>query len=134
MRLSLLCLFGALACAAQTAVAPPSLGVLHDCEGRPRRVFGTPGAFLIGPPEAAQGSSTLPAPDGVRIEGRALIVRDGTGAEKRIPLTERSAGLQRLAPGWLTALPFLIRLNADGATVYRLPIAACGSQSKEAAR
>jgi hypothetical protein len=136
MRTTILCLLLALACAAETSVAPPSIGLIRDCEGRLRPVLGTPGAFLLGPPEAAHAPATDMAalPQGARIEGRILILHTAGGSEKRVPLPEAAARLQRLAPGWLAALPFAIRLTADSATVYRLPMKACAARNAEAAQ
>jgi hypothetical protein len=128
MRAATLCLLLALAGAAETSVAPPGIGVIRDCEGHVRRVLGTAGAFVLGPPEAAQLSEPA-APENARLEGRTLILRNADGSEKRVRLPEPAAGLQRLAAGWLAATPFAIRLTAGGATVYRLPMRACTSRS-----
>ena len=40
-----------------------------DCQGNARRVFGTHGAFVLGPPEPAQTASRLRLPDGMKMEG-----------------------------------------------------------------
>src|SRR5579883_1984647 len=102
-------------CTAETAVAPPSIGVIHDCAGRSRRLFGTPGAFVLGPPEAEKNA---PARIGLQIEGKVLVV-----GERRVQLPEKAVQPERVTSEWVTALPFLVRLTAGGATVYRLPMA-----------
>ena len=137
-RAAILCSLPALACAAETSVAPPSIGVVRDCEGRARRVFGAPGAFLLGPAESLTHAGAPPPEDAkiedAKIEGRTLILRKADGSEKRVQLPETAAGLQRMGSGWLAAPPFAIKLTADGAIVYRLPMKACGGRSAEAGR
>jgi hypothetical protein len=125
MPAAVLCLLPVLACAAETSVAPPAIGTVRDCEGRIRQVFGVPGAFVLGSAGAAQSSATPPAPEGARLEGRTLVLRQADGSERRVPLGAAAGRLQRMAPGWLAALPFAIKLTADSATVYRLPMQVC---------
>jgi hypothetical protein len=125
MRIAILSVLLALVCAAETSVAPPSIGLIQDCQGHTRRVFGTPGAFLLGPPQAVRSVRLLSLPEGARIEGRNLIVRRGDGSEKRISLPEPAGELQSLDGGWLVAPPFAIRPTADGAAIYRLPMKGC---------
>ena len=130
----MLCILLALACAAETSVAPPSIGVVRDCQGHNRRVFGMPGAFLLGPPETAKTGAVLPLPEGASIQDRTLILPGANGSERRVSLPEpATAGLQSLAHGWLAAPPFVIRLTTEGATIYRLPMPGCASRTAEAA-
>src|SRR4051794_16657990 len=107
MRAAMLCILLALACAAETSVAPPSIGVVRDCQGHNRRVFGMPGAFLLGPPESTKAVAVLPLPERVRIQDRTLVLPKADGSEMRVSLPERAmAGLQSLGHGWLAAPPF----------------------------
>ena len=129
MRAPLLCTFVALAGAAETTVAPPSIGLVQDCQGHVRRVFGAPGAFLLGPPETASSIGVPPLPEGVTVEGRKLIVHRA-GRVERISLPETASQLQSIAHGWVAAAPFLVRLTADGAAIYRLPMTGCSEVSK----
>jgi len=110
-------------------LAPPEIGVVRDCSGHVRRVYGSGGAFVMGgienlelPPEAADA----------RVEGRVLILHRADGSEQRVPLPERAAEVRRMGPGWLAAPPFAIQVTADSAMVYRLPMKACAAA--EAAR
>jgi len=133
MRAAVVSVLLALACNAETSLAPPSIGVVRDCDGRFRRVFGSPGAFLLGAPEAAPGDG-LQVPDDARIDGRILILSKIDGSEKRIVLPEATSGLRRLSSIWLAAPPFAIQLTAGGAVVYRLPMKACAGASAEIRR
>ena len=134
MRTAILSLLMALACRGETSVAPPSIGVVRDCDGRIRRVFGVPGAFLLGQPEAATDPAVLAPPRRARIEGRSLIILTAEGIEKRIALPHAAGPLQRMDEGWLAAQPFAIRLTGDGASIYRLPMKACAASFTEVAR
>ena len=131
MRAAVFCVLLAFACAAETSVAPPLVGVVRDCAGQVHRVFGVGGAFLLGP---AENTELPPEPAGAKIEGRTLILHSADGPEKRIPLPGPATGLHRMAPGWLAAPPFAIKLTAGGAIVYRLPMQACSSRAAEATR
>lgn len=122
MRALVLCAGLSLICAAQTSVSPPMLGVVRDCAGQIRRVFGVGGAFRLGPAENLE----LPTePGNARIEAGVLVLYRAGEAEKRIPLPAPAAALRRMGPGWLAAAPFAIKLTADGAIVYRLPMKGC---------
>jgi hypothetical protein len=76
----------------------------------------------------------LKAPQNAKIEGRALILRNAAGTERRVPLPETAGWLQRIGSGWLAAPPFAIKLTRDSAIVYRLPMKACSEPSSENAR
>jgi hypothetical protein len=122
----------ALACAAETSVTPPSIGSVRDCDGRLRRVFGTPGAFVLGPP-AAEGPAAEQRKGPVRaarVQGRTLILVRADGSEKQLQLPGPAATLQRIDKDWLAAVPFAIRLKDGDATVYRLPMKACAAHAE----
>jgi hypothetical protein len=104
---------------------------VQDCAGQERRVFGVGGAFLLGP---AEKTELPPETAGAKIEGRTLILRRVDGGPKRVPLPGPAGRLQNMGPGWLAALPFAIKLTADGAIVYRLPLAACAIRAQEASQ
>jgi hypothetical protein len=121
----------ACACFGQTSVAPPFIGIVRDCAGQGHRVFGVGGAFRLGPAEKTE----LPTePADAKIEGGAVILRRADGSEKRLPLPDAAAELRHMGPGWLAAVPFAIKLTADGAMIYRLPMKACVSKGAEAPR
>ena len=126
-------LYAALAggCLAQTSVEPPLVGVIRDCAGQVRRVYGVGGAFLLRPGEKTE---LPPAAARARVEGRTLILRRADGEEKRLPLPAPAAAVHQMGPGWLAAPPFAIKLTADGAIVYRLPMKGCASRAEETAR
>jgi hypothetical protein len=131
MRGFILCLLATLAAAGETTVAIPAIGIVRDCEGHSRRLFGAHGAFLLGPPEPA--SKTEQPPD-ARIDGRTLILLKRDGSEERILLPDSVAEPQHLAEGWVAAPPFLLKLTSGGPKIYRLPMKACGVRSTEAGR
>jgi hypothetical protein len=122
MRALVLCAGLSLICAAQTSVSAPMLGIVRDCAGQIRRVFGVGGAFRLGP---AEDLALPPEPADARIEAEVLVLRRGGEAEKRIPLPGKAAALHHMGPGWLAAAPFALKLTADGAIVYRLPMKGC---------
>jgi len=111
--------------AADVSVSAPAIGSIRDCDGRIRQVFGTPGAFVLGPAAGERSDAMRPAPRGATLERKTLILRRAGGSETRITLSESATRLQSMSAGWVAALPFAIRLTSDGATVYRLPMKAC---------
>ena len=129
MRALILCLLATLAAAGETTVAIPAIGIVRDCEGYSRRLFGSHGAFLLGPPEPA---SKTEQPADARIDGRTLILLKRDGSEERILLPDIAVEPQRLGEGWVAAPPFLVKLSADGPKIYRLPMKACGVRSTKA--
>lgn len=120
IRGGLLCGVLAALCSAQTAILPPQIGTIRDSTGHTRRVFGSPGAFVVGPPEAV-APPDLRIPAHIRLLKSELILPLPGGREKRVPLPGPSGELQRMSDGWLYAAPFVIRLTADGARIFRLP-------------
>jgi len=127
---ALLLLLLASLCCAQTAISPPLIGTIRDSTGHLHKVYGTAGAFVLGPPEAATDPGRhIPIGElqmsgrTIRLDKAALVIRTADGQEKRVPLPSPAGELQRMGDGWLYAAPFAIRLTADGAQVFRLPAA-----------
>lgn len=120
----------AICCVAQVTVSPPQIGVIRDSAGHIRHVFGTAGAFVLGPPEAAQGPD-LRIPGGeaiisgrtIRLEKSSLLIRKPDGMEQRVVLPQEATELNRMSADWLSAPPFAIHVTADGVQVFRLPAA-----------
>lgn len=101
-------------CAAQTSVAPPWIGMAWDCTGKPHRVYGIAGAFVLDAGADLRPADPVPA---VPIPLKA-------GLQAKLPSPH--GALREMGPGWLAAWPYAIRVNSDGPQIYRLPAAACG--------
>jgi hypothetical protein len=49
------------------------------------------------------------------------VLTDASGKETRFALPGPARELTKVGDGWLAAFPYLIRVSAGSATIYRLP-------------
>ena len=94
--------------AAEISVTPPVIGVARDCSGRLHRVFGVAGAFVV--------------------EGGAGVRSADSVSARPSPQAGWRAKIPAPLPGWMVAWPYAVRVTADGAEVYRLPVPTCGGR------